>query len=90
MRPSVTAAMPGDPRRIRVSDADRDRAASLLREHHAEGRLTAEEFHDRLDRAYAARTRGDLDDLLEDLPAIDLYRLPASGIRPEPRRRRLP
>ena len=35
--------MPGDPR-IRASDADRDRAAALLREHHAAGRLTAEEF----------------------------------------------
>jgi len=36
---------------IRASDTDRDRAASLLREHHAAGRLTAEEFSDRLDRA---------------------------------------
>lgn len=76
--------MPGDPR-MRVSDADRDRAASLLREHHAEGRLTAEEFHDRLDRAFAAKTQGELDELFADLPAIDLYRLPASGIRPAPR-----
>ena len=75
--------MPGDPR-MRASDADRDRTASLLREHHAEGRLTAEEFHERLDRAYAAKTLGDLDELLADLPAIDLYRLPAAGIRPAP------
>ena len=75
--------MPGDPR-IRVSDADRDRAASLLREHHAEGRLTAEEFHERLDRALAATTRGELDELLADLPGIDLYRLPAAGIRAAP------
>jgi hypothetical protein len=77
---------------MRASDADRDRAASLLREHHAEGRLTAEEFHDRLDRAFAAKTQGELDELFADLPAIDLYRLPASGIRPAPpgavRRRR--
>jgi hypothetical protein len=85
--------MPGDPRRLRVSDADRDRAAALLREHHAEGRLTAEEFSERVDRALVAKTQGDLDDLLEDLPAIDLYRLPAAGIHPAPpgtRRRRLP
>jgi hypothetical protein len=75
--------MPGDPR-IRASDADRDRTASLLREHHAEGRLTAEEFDDRLDRALAAKTRGELDELLADLPGIDLYRLPAAGIRPAP------
>ena len=39
--------MPGDPR-IRASDADRDRVAALLREHHAAGRLTAEEFHERM------------------------------------------
>lgn len=75
--------MPGDPR-IRASDADRDRTASLLREHHAEGRLTAEEFHERLDRALTAKTRGELDELLADLPGIDLYRLPAAGIRPAP------
>jgi hypothetical protein len=75
--------MPGDPR-IRASDADRDRTVSLLREHHAEGRLTAEEFHERLDRALAAKTRGELDELLADLPGIDLYRLPAAGIRPVP------
>jgi hypothetical protein len=75
--------MPGDPR-IRVSDADRDRTAELLREHHAEGRLTAEEFHERLDRTLVAKTRGELDELLADLPGIDLYRLPAAGIRPAP------
>jgi hypothetical protein len=75
--------MPGDPR-IRASDTDRDRTASLLREHHAEGRLTAEEFHERLDQALAAKTRGELDELLADLPGIDLYRLPAAGIRPAP------
>ena len=45
--------MPGDPR-IRASDADRDRVASLLREHHAAGRLTAEEFNERLDKVYEA------------------------------------
>jgi hypothetical protein len=75
--------MPGDPR-LRASDADRDRTVSLLREHHAEGRLTAEEFHERLDRALAAKTRGELDELLADLPGIDLYRLPAAGIHPAP------
>lgn len=75
--------MPGDPR-IRASDADRERAVSLLREHHADGRLTPEEFNDRLDRAFTAKTIGELDALLADLPGIDLYRLPAAGIRPAP------
>lgn len=75
--------MPGDPR-IRASDADRERTATLLREHHAEGRLAPEEFNDRLDRVFAATTIGELDALLADLPGIDLYRLPAAGIRPAP------
>lgn len=80
--------MLGDPR-MRASDADRDRTVSLLREHHAQGRLTAEEFGERIDRALVAKTRGDLDELLADLPAIDLYRLPAEEIRPAPPRRGL-
>jgi len=80
--------VPYDPR-IRASDADRDRVASLLREHHAAGRLTAEEFHDRLDKALDAKTLGELDELMADLPAIDLYRLPAdSPRRPAPRSHR--
>ena len=71
--------MAGDPR-IRASDADRDRTAALLREHHAAGRLTAEEFNERLDKVYAAKTLGDLDQLLSDLPGIDLYELPDHSV----------
>jgi Domain of unknown function (DUF1707) len=77
--------MPGDPR-LRASDADRERTAELLREHHAVGRLTQDEFASRLEDVFAARTRGELDELLADLPAIDLYRLPSAGIRPVARR----
>jgi Domain of unknown function (DUF1707) len=73
--------MPGDPR-LRASDGDRERTAQLLREHHVVGRLTAEEFNDRLEKVFAARTLGELDELLADLPAIDLYQLPSAGIRP--------
>ncbi|HEX4088570.1 MAG TPA: DUF1707 domain-containing protein [Trebonia sp.] len=73
--------MSGDPR-VRASDADRERTAALLREHHAVGRLTPEEFSERVDKAFAAKTLGDLEALLSDLPAIDLYQLPAAGIRP--------
>jgi len=77
--------MPGDPR-LRASDADRERTAELLREHHAVGRLSAEEFNDRVERVFSARTLGDLDALLSDLPAIDLYQLPSASIRPARRR----
>ena len=76
--------MAADPR-IRASDDDRDRVVSLLREHHAAGRLTAEEFNERLDQAYAAKTMGELDELMADLPAMDLYRLPDASL---PRYRR--
>jgi hypothetical protein len=72
--------MPGDPK-IRASDSDRDRTAALLREHHAAGRLTLDEFNERLDHAYAAKTMGELDALMADLPAIDLYKLPDASLR---------
>ena len=70
---------------MRASDADRDRVATLLREHHAAGRLTSQEFSDRLDKAFAGRTVGDLDELLKDLPGIDLYRLPDAALTRQPR-----
>jgi hypothetical protein len=54
--------------RLRASDADRDRAASVLNEALAEGRLTAEEHSERLDSIYAAKTQADLMPLLDDLP----------------------
>jgi hypothetical protein len=69
---------------MRASDADRDRATALLREHHAAGRLTAEEFHDRMDKALEARTLGEIDELMADLPAIDLYQLPDASLRRAP------
>ncbi|MGH8889066.1 MAG: DUF1707 SHOCT-like domain-containing protein [Acidothermaceae bacterium] len=59
---------PFDPS-LRVSDADRDRVTGQLREAFAEGRLTAEEFHERAGQALAARTGADLIALTADLPA---------------------
>ena len=52
----------------RVGDADRDRTADLLKEAHAAGYLTLEEADERLGTALAARTRGELDRLVADLP----------------------
>jgi hypothetical protein len=65
---------------IRASDQDRDRTADLLREHHAVGRLTAEEFAERLDKSFNAKTIGELEELTTDLPAIDLYPLPTASL----------
>jgi hypothetical protein len=61
-----------DPK-LRASDADRDHVAEQLREHCATGRLTMDEFGDRLERCYAAQTYGDLDALVEDLPPPNPY-----------------
>lgn len=52
----------------RVGDADRNRTADLLKEAHAAGYLTLEEVDERLGTALAARTRGELDRLVADLP----------------------
>ncbi|MBZ4018221.1 DUF1707 SHOCT-like domain-containing protein [Streptomyces purpurogeneiscleroticus] len=54
---------------LRASDADRDRVAEVLRDALAEGRLGMEEFDERLEAAYAARTYGELVPLTADLPA---------------------
>jgi hypothetical protein len=59
---------------LRVSDADRERVVARLREACADGRLTLEELSERVDDAYAARTRGDLERLAGDLPAVPLPR----------------
>lgn len=58
-------------RSVRASDADRDRAAEMLRDESAAGRLTPEELDERLERAFAATTLADLDELGRDLPQRD-------------------
>ena len=52
----------------RITDADREAAAGHLREHYAEGRLTLEEFHHRLDAVFEAATQSQLTALTRDLP----------------------
>lgn len=53
---------------MRISDADRDRAASVLSHALAEGRLTPQEHSDRLDAIFAAKTQADITPLISDLP----------------------
>jgi uncharacterized protein DUF1707 len=53
---------------VRVGDADREAVAAQLREHYADGRLTLEELNERLDQAFAAKTRDDLNTVTRDLP----------------------
>jgi hypothetical protein len=54
---------------VLASDADRERTVAQLREHAAAGRLTLEEFTERMSAAYATRTGAELAALLRDLPA---------------------
>jgi hypothetical protein len=61
--------MSGDLPELRASDADRERVVAQLRDGSVQGRLTLEEFSDRLAKAYSARTGADLDELVRDLPA---------------------
>jgi uncharacterized protein DUF1707 len=63
-----------DDANLRASDEQRDRAAAEIREHFAAGRLTDEELSDRVHAAYSARTQGDLDALLADLPKLPATR----------------
>jgi hypothetical protein len=74
-------------RAIRASDAERERIAALLNRHHVDGRLTAEEFSERIETALGARTREELDALLVDLPSPEPSE-PARPASPEPSRRR--
>ena len=53
---------------LRASDADRDRIAERLRNATAEGRLLAEELEERLEKTFSARTYGELDAVVADLP----------------------
>ncbi|MGW5424143.1 DUF1707 SHOCT-like domain-containing protein [Streptomyces sp. NPDC003943] len=78
-QPAAPAARPefADPQgAMRASDADRDRIADILRDALAEGRLDAEEHSDRIDAVYRAKTVGELEPLVRDLPA--------TGHRPAP------
>ncbi|WP_187282450.1 MULTISPECIES: DUF1707 domain-containing protein [unclassified Streptomyces] len=54
---------------MRASDAERERVAETLREAVAEGRLEMDEFEQRLDATFKARTHGELVPLVRDLPA---------------------
>jgi hypothetical protein len=54
---------------MRISDAERDSVASILRDAAGEGRLDLEELDERLNAVYAAKTYGDLEPITRDLPS---------------------
>jgi class 3 adenylate cyclase len=55
---------------IRASDAEREYVVDLLRAHCSEGRLDLDEFSERINRVYAARTIGELNEITADLPVL--------------------
>ncbi len=74
---------------IRASDVDRDAVVSMLREAYTAGRLTIDEFDERMAAAYASKTWGDLRQLTIDLPSQPILgtdvpgrRLPPAGTLP--------
>ena len=70
---------------LRASDADRDRIADLLRDALAEGRLTADEHAERVEGVLAAKTVGELEVFIRDLPAAHQHR-PAPAFAAAPSR----
>ena len=67
---------------LRISDAERDQAAAALGEHYAQGRLTSDEHHERLDQIWAARTRAELHPVFRDLPDPARRTTNAAATRP--------
>jgi hypothetical protein len=61
----------GGARTVRASDEDRRRVAELLQAQYVAGRLTSEELAERVERSLAAKTLGDLDRLVDDLPSVE-------------------
>jgi class 3 adenylate cyclase len=71
--PGASPSIPSDnPLEQRVADADRDRTVNLLREHVVDGRLTLDEFSERVGLALEARTQGDLQATLANLPDLSM------------------
>ncbi len=67
------------PTPILASDAERERSIAVLRDAVSEGRLTLEEFSERVGIAHAARTDQQLADLARDLPAGPAASVPAAA-----------
>jgi uncharacterized protein DUF1707 len=78
-----TASEPIDPRQLRVSDAERAHVVEVLQKAIGHGLLSLDEFTERTDTALAAKTRGELNQVLVDLPGLT-HSAPDSPIREKP------
>jgi hypothetical protein len=70
---------------LRASDDDRHRVVAELERHTTAGRLSLDEYSERVSRAYAAATRSELARITEDLPAEPLTLAPTTPSTPEHR-----
>ena len=61
---------------VRAANADRERTVDVLKTGFTEGRLTQDEYNDRMGRAYEARTYGELAALTADLPVGQILPTP--------------
>lgn len=67
---------------VRASDAEREAVVARLQAAVGEGRISLDEFGQRVEGAYAAVTTADLDPLLADLPQTGSPRVEVVGSRP--------
>jgi len=67
-------------RDLRASDADRDRVLAVLTEAAADGRLSHDEFSERMSRAVSAKTLGDLAGLTADLAGAPVVHVDAGRV----------
>lgn len=67
--PRVVPGDAPDTSRMRASHADRERTTDVLKAAFAEGRLTADEYNERVERVYKAQTYGELSGIVQDLPS---------------------
>jgi hypothetical protein len=70
-----------NPRALRASDAERERAVGELKAQFVEGRLTAKELETRVGEVYSSGTRSELAGYLRDLPLRGLRRLLVGQVR---------
>ncbi|GGU36059.1 DUF1707 SHOCT-like domain-containing protein [Nocardioides albus] len=72
---------------LRVSEAEREEASARLAEHYSTGRLSGDDYYERLDAVWSARVRADVEMLFTDLPR-SMPQSPQAVRRPRRNRRR--
>ena len=69
---------------LRAADSDRAAVATVLGQHMSAGRLTVDEYDERLARAYGAKTYGELEEITADLPSTAVAPRPEAVPRQGP------